>query len=153
MKQKEKKERVIHTRISPSLEEELKKKAEGLGVSVSNLVRNILTNTFELVDGIVTDTAQVARSARGDKEQPATPAAAPQPAAAAPVTPTVLGWQRMVLAVNAVCSQCNAIMPRGTEGALAVTDVPVTGQRAMSCLACIEGLGPDTGEPDGDEES
>lgn len=152
MKRKEKKERVIHTRISPSLEEELKKKAEGLGVSVSNLVRNILTNTFELVDGIVTDSAQVARSARGDKDQPEDTSPAPQSAATA-ATPTVLGWQRMVLAVNAVCSRCNEIIPKGTEGALAVTDVPETGQRSMSCIQCLEGLGQETGEPDGDEKS
>ena len=150
LKEKEKKERVIHTRISPSLEEELKKKADGLGVSVSNLVRNILTNTFELVDTIVSDTAQLARSARGEK--PGQPASGQPAPSVAGTTPQVLGWQRLVLAVNAVCAQCNEIIPKGSDGALAITDIPETGQRSMSCISCLEGIGDDTGESDGDDE-
>ena len=47
--EQEKKEKVIHTRISESLDEEVRKHAAGLGVSVSNLVRNILLDTFGLV--------------------------------------------------------------------------------------------------------
>ena len=38
----EKKERVLHARISDSLDQELKERASSLGVSVSNLVRNVL---------------------------------------------------------------------------------------------------------------
>ncbi len=42
----EKKAKVLHTRVPASLENELKTRARGLGLSVSTLVRNILGNTF-----------------------------------------------------------------------------------------------------------
>ena len=43
------KERVIHTRVPESLDDEIKRRATGLGLSVSNLVRNVLQHTFGLV--------------------------------------------------------------------------------------------------------
>jgi hypothetical protein len=51
----EKKERVIHTRVPESLDDEIKRKATDLGLSVSNLVRNILQHTVGLVEDIVHD--------------------------------------------------------------------------------------------------
>src|SRR2546427_8147322 len=62
--EKEKKEKVIHTRISESLDEEIRRRAGRLGLSVSNLVRNVLLNTFGLVEDIVADSASIARSAQ-----------------------------------------------------------------------------------------
>ena len=50
------------------LDAELKTRAKGLGLSVSTLVRNVLSNTFGLVEDIVTDGASVARHARGDRQ-------------------------------------------------------------------------------------
>ena len=41
----EKKERVIHTRVPESLEAELRRRAQDLGISVSNLVRNSATRS------------------------------------------------------------------------------------------------------------
>ena len=60
-----KKERVLHTRISETLDRELRSRAEELGVSVSKLVRNALSNTIDLVENIVADSARVAGSAGG----------------------------------------------------------------------------------------
>src|SRR4051812_34307346 len=77
----DKKERVIHTRVPPRLEAELKERAADLGVSVSNLVRNVLPHAFGLVGDIVADSAQVARSASGGLR---VPVGAARPAAAAP---------------------------------------------------------------------
>lgn len=132
----DKKERVIHTRVSETLESELKERAGGLGISVSNLVRNVLQNTFGLVEAIVTDSHNVARSARGEAPvgrggEPIVPAAAP--AAASPGV--VIGWQQLVLAVNAVCVQCNDILPRGTDAALGISDGAA---RPIMCLRCLE---------------
>ncbi len=110
----EKKERVIHTRVSETLDAELRKKAETLGVSVSNLVRNVLTNTFDLVDGIVSDSASVARSARRRGPSTAEPGE----------EPVIVGWQPFTLEVNAVCARSNALLPRGTQAAIAVLDGP-----------------------------
>ena len=51
-KEKPKKERVLHTRISDALDRELRDKAAELGVSVSKLVRNALLTTVDLVENI-----------------------------------------------------------------------------------------------------
>ena len=129
----DKKERVIHTRVSETLESELKERASGLGISVSNLVRNVLQNTFGLVEAIVADGHKVARSARGEAAgwRPPEAAATPAPTTAG----VVIGWQQIVLAVNAVCSQCNDILPRGADAALGINDGTT---RPILCLACLE---------------
>jgi hypothetical protein len=48
------KEKVLHTRIPASLEEEIKRLADALAIPVSNLVRNILQDTVGMV-GTVAD--------------------------------------------------------------------------------------------------
>ena len=137
----ERKERVIHTRVPESLEAELRQRAEDLGISVSNLVRNVLGHAFGLVGGVVADGHAIARAARGEAAKAAAaaaaavagPAARPQPAAAASIE-DVLGWQPIVLGKNAVCVRCNAILPRGTDAAVGL------GTQLVACLACLEEL-------------
>jgi hypothetical protein len=121
----DKKERVLHTRVPERLEAELKERAADLGVSVSNLVRNVLTHAFGLVGDIVADGAQVARSAGGARRPP--PPIAPR---------DVVGWQPMVLNKNAVCAACNEILARGADAAVAVADV--AGGRPIVCPRCLE---------------
>lgn len=118
----DKKERVLHTRVPERLEAELKERAADLGVSVSNLVRNVLTHAFGLVGDIVADGAQVARSAGGTRRS--VPAR------------DVVGWQPLVLNKNAVCAACNDILARGADAAVAVTDV--AGGRPIVCPKCLE---------------
>jgi len=77
---KERKERVIHTRVPESLEAELRQKAEDLGISVSNLVRNVLGHAFGLVGDVVADSHAIARAARN---------VAARPTAAPPSSPIV----------------------------------------------------------------
>ena len=125
----EKKERVIHTRLPESLDEELRKRAERLGVSVSNLVRNALRHTFGLVEDVITDSAQVARSARGE-------AVSPSPLAPVSAPGAVLGWQEARLNLNAVCHRCNTILTKGSSAAIGVVQGPT--QRPIICLDCLE---------------
>src|SRR5688572_6272106 len=132
MSGEDRKERVIHTRVSETLEQELKDRANELGVSVSNLVRNVLQNAFGLVADIVADSTAVARSATvgaGRRSSAAeAPAAAKPPSdmpdstAKAPPAPAgpVIGWQRIVLNLNAICVNCNDILPRGSDAALGI---------------------------------
>jgi hypothetical protein len=127
---KNRKERVIHARVPEDLDEEIRRKANGLGVSVSNLVRNILQNTFGLVEDIVADSSRLARAARGDASVPE--ATAKQPEAA----PRLLGWQEAALAVNAVCERCNALLPKGTQAAIGITDRP--GKPQFLCTSCFK---------------
>ena len=121
----EPKERVIHTRVPESLEAELRKRAEGLGVSVSNLVRNVLGHAFGLVGDVVADSHAVAKAARG---------------AVSPVKPgtidDVLAWQEMLLAKNAVCARCNDVLPKGSAAAIGVAEHG--GGRVIVCTSCFE---------------
>jgi hypothetical protein len=137
------KERVIHTRVPESLDDEIKQRATDLGLSVSNLVRNILQNTFGLVEGIVQDSADIARSARGAAAS-GRRAAEPEPGRPG----AVLGWHLALLNVNAVCDMCNAILARGMRAGIGVVDgggpIPI---RCQSCLEEIE-HGDDAAQPD-----
>jgi len=125
---------VIHTRIPESLEAEIRKRAASLGLSVSNLVRNVLLNTFGLVESVIVDSADVARSAR----------ALGKPVPPRSEGPPVLAWQEVTLNLNALCERCNAILPRGERAAIAVTDAP--GPRIFRCLACLLEISHDTDE-------
>ena len=124
----EKKERVIHTRVPESLEAELRERAQGLGISVSNLVRNVLGHAFGLVGDVVADSHAIARAARGDKK-----VGAPAPAPASSID-DVLGWQTIVLGKNAVCARCNTILARGKSAAVGA------GTQLAVCPPCLEEL-------------
>jgi predicted DNA-binding protein len=128
-----KKERVIHTRVPESLDDEIKRKASGLGVTVSNLVRDVLENTLGLVEDIVSDSTQIARAARGEPVKRSR--SAPRQSAEG----EVLGWQVALLNVNAVCDTCNAILPKGTKAGIGIVDGV---QRPFRCEACLERLKP-----------
>ncbi len=116
-KKDQRKERVLHTRVSEKLDSDLREKAAGLGVSVSNLVRNILLNTVEMVEDIVADGSSIARAA--SKNKPAEDDGAPTGAKAQAAT-SILGWQRLTLNLNALCALCNALLPKGSVAAMAV---------------------------------
>lgn len=121
---RDKKPNVIHTRVPEDLDAEIKRRANGLGMSVSNLVRNVLAHAFGLVGDIVADGANVARSAKGV----VSPGVAP-PSSATPV----VAWQEALLALNAVCARCNAILKKGTPAAVAVP-----GGNAVLCKRCLK---------------
>jgi hypothetical protein len=131
----EKKERVIHTRVPESLDDEIKRRATDLGLSVSNLVRNILQHTVGLVEDIVHDSAEIARSAsdtkaafRGRaKTEESDPSAEPV---------QVIGWQIALLNVNAVCDTCNALLPKGTRAAVGL--LAGRGAIPFRCQACLK---------------
>jgi plasmid stability protein len=131
--ERDRKERVLHTRVPEKLEAELKERAAELGMSVSNLVRNVLTHAFDLVGDIVADGASVARSASGVRRSA-------RPSAGAPSDPLadVIGWQPLVLQKNAVCARCNDILARGKDAAIAITDA--AGPRPIVCPRCLEEL-------------
>ena len=114
---------VIHTRVNEDLDAEIRRRADSLGVSVSNLVRNILQHTFGLVSDVLADSAGIARSARALRGPAATTEA------------PILGWQKAVLAINAVCATCNAILKKGTPAAIAVPS-----GNAVLCDRCLKEL-------------
>jgi hypothetical protein len=135
----DRKEKVIHTRVPERMEAELKDRAAEIGVSVSNLVRNVLAHALNLTNDVVADSERLVQSAqnsikagirfvRGDGER------------LAPVVPMrpghVIGWQPAVLEKNAVCDDCNAIMPRGTDAGIGILEG--SGPRPIICKTCLE---------------
>jgi hypothetical protein len=118
----EAKDRVIHTRVPEKLEAELRTRAQDLGISVSNLVRNVLGHAFGLVGDVVADSHAIARAARGENRKTEEP-------------DDVIAWQPIVLAKNAVCSRCNDICPKGSEAAISIG-----GDRQIVCTKCLEEL-------------
>lgn len=118
------KERVIHTRVPERLEAELRQRAQHLGISVSNLVRNVLGHAFGLVGDVVSDSHAIARAARGERARDHDLA-------------EVVAWQPIVLAKNAVCARCNDVLVKGRAAAIAIAD---HGPRPIVCSRCMEEL-------------
>ena len=122
----DKKAKVLHTRVSSELEQDLKSKAAQLGISVSNLVRNVLLNTVDLVESVVADSARVAGSAKKLTDPIAPPIEDPS---------TIVGWQELTLNLNAICSQCNGILEKGDKAAIAL---PISSANPVAlCLHCL----------------
>jgi hypothetical protein len=140
------KERVLHTRVSDSLDRAIRRAAEDMRVPVSNLVRNVLEDVFEVVErvtdnvgGLVEDVLDEVDGARDrisrDRRREArrrddrrqtrqageTPAEPPAEAPTAPESareefPDVLGWQPLILNSAQRCADCGRDLLRGDKG-------------------------------------
>ena len=138
-KRRQTKDRVLQARIPEELDEELRDRAEQLGLSVSTVVRNVLFNTFNLVEGVVSDSAEIARAITGQSDPSSRSSSRkavretddPDPESA------VLGWQEAVLNKNGVCEKCNAILPMGERAAIGV---PAQTRPVLMCLDCLATL-------------
>jgi hypothetical protein len=127
------KERVLHTRISEPLAEDIRRMADDLRVPVSNLVRNVLEEAFAVVETVsenvgdliedVVDEAERTRerilrhSERGRRRaasaSPRTRAPAARPRAE---HPDVIGWQPLIFNREQICSDCEEPIERGERG-------------------------------------
>jgi hypothetical protein len=150
-KARQTKDRVLQARIPRHLDEELREHAEQLGLSVSTVVRNVLLNTFQLVEGVVVDSTKLARVIQGRKPRdpgralphpPGMPEADPAGTAPAGTAPAgtgapVVGWQEAVLNLNGICDQCNCILRKGERAAVGV---PTGARPVLLCLSCLEAL-------------
>jgi hypothetical protein len=139
--------KVLHTRIPEPLDREIKKRARNLGMSVSTVVRNVLLHTFDLVEDIVTDSANIAMSIAGEDTHPPLDRARSRRLPASRATPEaeVLAWQQAILNLNAVCARCNTILAKGSAAAIGIRDAP--GPRTIVCAECLATLvqGPPSG--------
>ena len=67
--EEERKDRVIQTRVPKDLESTLKEAAEQKRMTVSHLIRNVLEDTFNLVDGIVADSSALVEHVTRDAKR------------------------------------------------------------------------------------
>ena len=91
---RERKERVLHTRISQQLAEDIGRMAEDLRVPVSNLVRNVLEEVFSVVETVSDNVGELIEGVMDEAER-VRRRRAPEPR---PDPPEVLGWQPLILA-------------------------------------------------------
>ena len=130
---KTRKDKVLQARIPEQLDEELRDRAEDLGLSVSSIVRNVLLHTFNLVEGVVSDSAQIARVIQGWPSPPSADSTQTNDAS------SVVGWQETILNRNGVCDQCNAILAKGEPAAVGL---PIQVRPILLCTNCLNALSP-----------
>ncbi len=151
----------MHTRISDDLDEALQDAARRLRVPVSNLVRNVLEDVFDVVEavtenvgGFVEDVVEEAQDlgrrwegrfrertaearARRVHDEPAPKPPTPEPTARAEF-PDVAAWQPLVMNTAQDCAACGRSLRRGDNAYLAVG-----GARpgpTFLCETCLDGL-------------
>lgn len=141
----ERKDRVIQARVPEDLETTLKEAAEKRRMSVSHLIRNVLEDTFTLVDHIVADSSalveqvsrdakRVAASVRGDSETAAQ-------VSAEDLLNSIDAWQDVIVNKPCHCIECNAQLKRGQRAyrglsPLAQKELPAV----WLCSNCIDTL-------------
>ena len=132
---RERKERVLHTRISDDLAEDIRRVADDLRVPVSNLVRNVLEEAFSVVETVtdnvgdliedVVEEAERARArmrrrrTRPERREPPQTQEAAEPARAE--FGEVLGWQPLILNRHQACADCGEPLERGERAYLGIS--------------------------------
>jgi len=133
----DKKERVLHTRVSAVLEQELKRFADNLRVPVSNLVRTILEDALEVAD-VATENVEgrlkKAASQLEKERQKLRKKVLFDP------LKDVFAFQAVTLAQGASCAKCRKEMPAGTHAHMGLTDPQpnkTKNARIFVCDACL----------------
>lgn len=164
------KERVLHTRISEDLAEDLRKMADDLRVPVSNIVRTVLEDAFSVVERVtdnvgelieeVVDEAEAAsarlrrrhahrrrhgrRHYRADPDFEDVVDETDETSGGPGSEPEVLGWQPLRLARERRCSRCGNALARGAQAHAAVTEAGIGS--AILCDTCLDA---ESASPDG----
>jgi len=154
------KDRLIQTRVPKQLETTLKEEARRRRLTVSHLIRNMLEESFQLVDGFVADVDQivsdsaklarnVSRSARRVVEavrpedveagQPGDVDAGQAVERAEDDLSHVYAWNEVTLHQSVVCSVCATEIARGASGHAGLSDEPGKA-RAWLCSECVGAL-------------
>ena len=148
----ERKDRVIQTRVPKDLESTLKEAAEQKRMTVSHLIRNVLEDTFNLVDGgavtledgnhlvdgivadssalvehVTRDAKRLAATARGENVgKPLTPARQGGELAS-DLLDSVDAWQDVIVNKPGQCIECGKALARGERafrGLTTLAEVP-----------------------------
>jgi hypothetical protein len=133
---RERKERVLHTRISQQLAEDIGRVAEDLRVPVSNLVRNVLEEVFSVVEKVADNVGELIEGVM-DESSRARRSRAPEPPEPRPDPPEVLGWQPLILARDGTCAGCDARLARGERAYLGVTGTGGASAHTL-CANCLD---------------
>lgn len=151
------KERVLHTRISDQLAEDIHRVAEDLRIPVSNLVRNVLQDVFSVMEtvtdnvgGLIEDVIDQADRTRDRLRRRAdqlkrqqrsshTTGAAEHDADTAPDLdfPDILAWQPLILNRRQRCAACGTELARGGQAVVGLAADGLSG--TYLCMPCLQG--------------
>jgi hypothetical protein len=164
----DRKDRLIQTRVEEDLDETLRAAAKQQRVTVSQLIRNVLHDTFKMIDDVVVNTTNLTESVKRDarriaasaqgfaSEEEAAAAKAARlaaPVASSPVASSALvasataealdsalAWQQVVMGRERPCARCGTPLAKGDQGFLGVLEDP-TAPRPFICPGCATALG------------
>ena len=147
MAKRERKDQLIQTRVPDELSLTLREAAKQKRVTVSQLIRNVLEDAFDLVGDVVgeavslgstvkRDAMRIADSAKGRKRSAAATAAV---ASDADPMEGVEAWQEVRLNKDVVCAQCARIVPRGDRAAFGLGGDPGA-TKVWLCAVCAARL-------------
>jgi hypothetical protein len=118
----DRKERVLHTRVPAVLEEELKRLAGSLRVPISNVVRTILEDAVSAADAVGRVAEDELRGVARRLEQQRTRLSRAAGGKRTAPLAGVLGFQPLVLALDAECAVCGRALRAGENAFLGVRD-------------------------------
>lgn len=145
----ERKDRLVQARVDEDLDAALRLAARKKRTTVSNLIRNVLEDTFNLVDDIVAETANLTETVKRDAKRIAASAkgrgkggssgsaAGAASASSASSLGGVYAWQEVVLNRGASCASCGRELPRGAHGLYGLQDDP-NAPKLWLCPDCGE---------------
>ncbi len=145
---KKRKDRLIQTRVPSDLETTLKEEAKRRRLTVSHLIRNILEDTFDLVDSVVSDAEEIvsdsvrlAKTMRLGAQRMASATRGEQPDAKEEASDLshVYAWNEVVLHKPVSCTRCGTEIATGERGFTGLSD-DRDQPRAWLCPRCIDEL-------------
>lgn len=145
MAKRERKDQLIQTRVPDELSLTLREAAKQKRVTVSQLIRNVLEDTFDLVDNVVgeavslgstvkRDALRIAESAKGRSKRSAASAAGDEDPMQG-----VEAWQEVRLNKDVVCATCARVVPRGDRAAFGIGGDP-SAPKVWLCAVCAARL-------------
>ncbi len=127
----ERKGHLIQTRVDGTLEDTLREAAKQRRVTVSQLIRNVLEDTFHLVDNVVADAGQLAANVKRDARRVADAARGKR---RDPIE-AVEAWQEVVVGKQTSCERCLELLSRGDKAMIGVSDDP-NAPKVWLCTKC-----------------
>lgn len=138
----ERKDRVIQARVPEELETTLKQAAEKRRMTVSHLIRNVLEDTFTLVDNIVADSSALVEQVSRDARRVAASVRGEEPArphSKEALMESIDAWQEVIVNKPGHCLQCDVALKRGQKAYRGISPLQAT-VPAWLCTQCLEQL-------------
>jgi hypothetical protein len=133
----QRKEKLVQARVPGLLDETLREEARRNRVSVSQLIRNVLEDTFNLVENAVTEAASLGQTVKRDAQRLADSAKGRRRRGSEPAGSFegVYAWQEVILNRDHPCELCKRLLQRG-ERAFAGLEPGGAPPRSWLCPTC-----------------